>query len=226
MRLPEPLLTPDGSRTLWSPQYGQTYGSHHGAARQAQQVFLEGSGTHQHPAPRVLEVGFGLGQNFRTTLRRCLERGVPLHYLAWEADPLPARVLAEVAGEVPGRAGELWALLLTRWERLESGEVSLHAPDLTLTIRREDVAVARLPPHWASAVYLDAFSPASNPLPWSAPVLAQLAGSLQVGGVLATYSAAGAVRRGLAAAGLQVQRLPGPRGAAGGKREVLRAVRR
>jgi tRNA U34 5-methylaminomethyl-2-thiouridine-forming methyltransferase MnmC len=61
MPRPSTLTTLDGSLTVHSARYGQSYGSRFGAASQARQVYVQGSGTHLHPAPRVLEVGFGLG---------------------------------------------------------------------------------------------------------------------------------------------------------------------
>ena len=221
MPRPPPLATLDGSLTANSSRYGQSYGSRFGAATQARQVFVQGSGTHLHPAPRVLEVGFGLGQNFRETLRATTSR--PLHYLAYEFDPLPAEVLREVAAPDPLATHPAWAALLDRWGQsismVEPFEMTM--PGLTLDLRREDATLAALPTDWASAVYLDGFSPDVNPEVWEGGFLAQLAQSLRPGGVLVTYSAAGYVRRGLQAAGLTVERRPGP----AGKREVLRAIR-
>ena len=217
---PEPsaseiLSTADGSLTAHNARYSQSYGSRFGAARQARQVFVEGSGTHLHPAPRVLEVGFGLGQNFRAAL--AATAGRPLHYLAYEFDPVPVALLREVAAPDPLAAHPAWAALLEGWGQ----PVQLEQPGVTLDLRLEDVTLVALPQQWASAVYLDGFSPDVNPEVWSPEFLGGLAGALQPGGVLVTYSAAGHVRRGLMAAGLRVERLPGPLG----KREVLQAVK-
>ena len=78
-----------------------------------------------------------------------------------------------------------------------------------------------MPQGWATALYLDGFSPTRNPEVWTPDFVARLAGALAPGGVLSTYSAAGHVRRSLQAAGLHVERRPG----APGKRECLRAVK-
>ena len=59
------------------------------------------------------------------------------------------------------------------------------------------------------AWFLDGFSPAKNPELWEPALLAQVADRLVPGGTLATYTAAGHVRRALAAAGLEVERRPG-----------------
>ncbi|MEW6420993.1 MAG: tRNA (5-methylaminomethyl-2-thiouridine)(34)-methyltransferase MnmD [Deinococcota bacterium] len=215
----ELILTPDGSRTALSARFGEAYGSRHGAASQARQVFVEGSGTHLHPAPQVLEVGFGLGMNFRATLAETARRGVPLTYLAYEFDPVPAAVLRATAVNGEGADHPVWAALLAGWGA--RSPLVVQVPGITLTVHFVDVLTAELPRDWASALYLDGFSPARNPEVWTPTLAQRLAAALAPGGVLATYSAAGHVRRTLAAAGLKVEKRPGPPG----KRECLRAVR-
>ena len=213
------FLTPDGSRTAHSRRFGEAYGSRHGAATQARHVFVEGSGTHTHPAPQVLEIGFGLGVNFRATLADTQRRHVPLQYLAYEFDPAPAETLREVAQGGEGAEHPLWPELLRVWACSE--RVQLTHGGVTLTVHFTDALAAELPHEWATALYLDGFSPARNPEVWDEAFVTRLAGSLAPGGTLTTYSAAGRVRRALQAAGLAVERRPG----APGKRECLRAVR-
>ena len=93
---------------------------------------------------------------------------------------------------------------------------------MTLSVQFADVAVASA---WQAhedgyhAIYLDAFSPATNPECWRADVLARLHDVLIPGGVLVSYCVQGAVRRRLACVGFTVEKRPGPLG----KREVLRA---
>ncbi|WP_240741647.1 tRNA (5-methylaminomethyl-2-thiouridine)(34)-methyltransferase MnmD [Deinococcus sp. KSM4-11] len=216
---PPIITTPDGSRTALSARYGEAYGSRHGAATQARHVFLEGTGTDTHPAPRVLEIGFGLGVNFRATLANTAARGAPLEYVAWEFDPAPVEILREVADQ---EAHPIWPALLERWAPdAEAESIQLDVQDVRLTIHFEDVLTATLPRAWATALYLDGFSPTRNPEVWTPDFVARLALALAPGGMLATYSAAGHVRRALQAAGLRVERRPG----APGKRECLRAVR-
>ena len=213
------LLTPDGSRTAHNARFGEAYGSRHGAATQAHHVFLEGSGSQLHPAPRVLEIGFGLGVNFRATLANTAARGAALDYLAYEFDPAPAELLREVAGDGEGADHPLWPQVLGTWGRSET--LDEEANGARLRVKFCDVTRAELPQHWATALYLDGFSPTRNPEVWTPDFVARLTGALAPGGVLTTYSAAGHVRRSLAAAGLNVERRPG----APGKRECLRAVK-
>src|SRR5690606_27910631 len=73
----------------------------------------------------------------------------------------------------------------------------------------------------ADAWFLDGFSPAANPEMWRPRVLDLVAARSAPGARLATFSAAGAVRRGLAEAGFEVERRPGH----GRKRHRLEARR-
>lgn len=73
----------------------------------------------------------------------------------------------------------------------------------------------------ADAWFLDGFAPARNPQLWEPTLLHAVAERTLPGGTLATYSAAGHVRRALADAGLVVTRAPG----FGAKRHMTRAAR-
>ncbi|MFC5849006.1 tRNA (5-methylaminomethyl-2-thiouridine)(34)-methyltransferase MnmD [Deinococcus petrolearius] len=214
------LTTPDGSRTALNARFGEAYGSRHGARSQAWHVFVGGSGTDTHPAPHVLEIGFGVGVNARASLAATAASGAPLHYLAYEFDPVPAATLREVAASGDAEHHPAWEALLRGWDGAGT-QVAAEAGDAALEVRFADVTTADLPSGWATALYLDGFSPSRNPEVWTPEFTVRLAAALAPGGVLTTYSAAGHVRRALGAAGLGVERRPG----APGKRECLRAVR-
>ena len=77
-------------------------------------------------------------------------------------------------------------------------------------------------PRWegmADAWFLDGFAPRKNPELWEPALIAEVAWRTRAGGRAATYSAAGAVRRALAAAGFEVERAEG----FGAKRHMTRA---
>lgn len=79
-----------------------------------------------------------------------------------------------------------------------------------------------LAPASCDAIYFDPFSPETNPDMWSIEVLQRAASYLKPSGTLTSYCVKGQVRKTVAAAGLQVAKLPGPWG---GKREVLVATK-
>lgn len=200
--------TADGSLTALHPQHGEAYHSVHGALTQARHLYLELTQTQQHPAPRVLELGFGLGVNFWVTLHHCLQRGVRLEYLAYELYPVDdLQVRTAVEGlKLAGTDPQLLDQLCQHWR--PSGLV--WAGDWgRLEVQACDIRSAAVPAHWATAIYLDPFSPQTNPQAWERPVLQQLALAAAPGAYLATYSVAGSVRRGLQEAGFTVQKVAG-----------------
>lgn len=94
------------------------------------------------------------------------------------------------------------------------------AQDISLSIHCKDASTASLIDDTGGqfdAIYLDAFSPVSNPECWSERFFHQLKQALSSTGCLSTYSAKGDVRRSMLAAGLKVHKAPGPPG----KREML-----
>lgn len=205
----QPLQTEDGSLTLVHPVFGEAYSSRHGAWMQANELYLKLTQTHQHPAPRVLEIGFGLGVNFRATLENCLARGVYLEYLSYEGFPVSRGVLASVALPLSAPSQRIWASLLERWPAHPQGSMRLEGSWGRLEVRFADVTTALFPAGWASAIYFDPFSPKVNPEPWQPSVLEKLFLAASGGARLATYSVYGRFRRDLAAAGFAVSKVPG-----------------
>lgn len=223
-----PLTTLDGSLTLESRRYGETYRSRRGALTEARHVFLEASGVldllGSGQRARVLELGFGTGLNLLVTAAAAAEAGAPLDYVAFERDPLGADTLAAL------RYPELLApfdgpdLLVEWWRSLGTpvpeGAFEWRHGHTTLTLKVGEAArlIAQEVEGAFDAVFLDPFSPRSNPDAWAEELLASLAAVLTPGGRLVTYSVSGEVRRRLERAGLSVKKVPGP---PGGKRESL-----
>ncbi len=204
-----PLLTEDGSLTLVHPVFGEAYSSKYGAWMQANELYLKQTQTHQHPSPKVLEIGFGLGFNFRATLENCLNRGVVFEYLSYEAFPVERKTLELLETPISPPAQTIWRALLARWPAVPVASVGLRGNWGQLEIRFVDATSAEFSAGWASAIYLDPFSPEVNPEPWRLPVLRKLYSSAQLGAYLATYSVAGQFRRDLGEAGFAVQKVPG-----------------
>ncbi|MEL6317941.1 MAG: MnmC family methyltransferase, partial [Pseudomonadota bacterium] len=73
----------------------------------------------------------------------------------------------------------------------------------------------------ADVWFFDGFAPARNPEMWSTEILRAAFERAKPGGAFATYSAAGWVRRNLAAAGFEAARAPGY----GAKRHMTRGRR-
>ena len=174
-------------------------------------VFLGGNRlAERFAAPlHVAELGFGTGLNLLATWAAWEEAGAraPLAFTSFEAFPLSpedaARALSrfEGLGDRPARLAEALAR--------GPGPHDL-APGLTFT--RIDGDARQTLPLWdgrADAWFLDGFAPARNPQMWEPGLMAEVARHTRPGGTFATYTAAGHVRRALAAAGFEVSRQKG-----------------
>lgn len=201
------LITEDGSSTLIHPMFGEAYSSKHGAWMQARELYLKQTQTHLHPSPRVLEVGFGLGVNFRTTLESCLGRGVRFEYRSYELFPIDADLLRTVNVPLSQKGQAVWESLLNMWP--PTTNLFLDGDWGRLELLPEDVTQNQMQGNWATAVYFDPFSPDVNPEPWALPVLQKVRAACQEGARLATYSVQGQFRRDLASAGFEVQKVKG-----------------
>ncbi len=191
-------------------------------------VFLEGAQIRAmlsiRPVLHVLEVGFGTGLRFLLTAAESLAAGTPLMYTGLEKDLPAAEHLVSLGFNSIDGANDA-AVAWVRW-RQELPQVVPHGhyerallPGCMLTLVVGDATQTVLPCHQYDAVYLDGFSPRTNPELWTASFLQKLYDATAPAGILATYSAAGHVRRALTDAGYQVERRAGPPG----KREVLAA---
>ncbi|MGY6635231.1 MAG: tRNA (5-methylaminomethyl-2-thiouridine)(34)-methyltransferase MnmD [Alkalilacustris sp.] len=193
-----------------SVAHDDPYFSLRGGLAEARHVFLAGTGLPQgfRPGLRIGELGVGTGLNMLAAWAAWRAAGIagPLRYTGFEAAPLQADDIARALAPYPVLA-PLLPPFLAAWR---AGAARMRLPGLEAEILRGD-ARATLPrwPGVADVWFLDGFAPARNPDMWEAPLLAAVARRLSPGGRLATYSAAGAVRRALADAGLEVVRAPG-----------------
>ncbi len=215
-------LTGDGSATLYSERYAQTFASERGALSEARSVFLEGSGVARKltegETVRVLEVGFGTGLNFFVTAAACLENpAARLDYTALEHTLLDAATVRSLGYEKL-QSEFVEAYLAWRGTLTPSGTCVFETGQVRLTLLLGEATAQTLPAKAFNSVYHDAFSPAVNPELWTESFLERLTSALEPGGTLVSYCVQGAVRRRLAALGLTVTKRPGP---VGGKREVL-----
>jgi len=173
------------------------------------------------------ETGFGTGLNFLLTWnlwRQTAPLDSRLHYVSVERYPLTQLQLARAQQAWPELA-TLAAELRQNWPPDEPGfhRLEFEKSRVYLTLLFGDVG-EMLPSLRApiDAWFLDGFAPARNPAMWADSVLQQVARLTAPGGTVATYTAAGQVRRGLIAAGFAVEKVPG----FGAKREMLRGILR
>jgi tRNA 5-methylaminomethyl-2-thiouridine biosynthesis bifunctional protein len=222
----EPSVLALRDATPWSERYGDVYYSRRRGADESTEVFLRANGLPDRWAHRdlftVAETGFGTGLNFLLTWD--LWRGRPgpgwLHYLSAELHPFMPADMARLVATLPAGLRALGETLVSQYPETIPGFHRLIFPRdrVTLTLLFGDATEgfaqceARV-----DAWYLDGFAPARNPGLWHAALYAQMARLTAPGGTLASYTAAGHVRRGLQAAGFHIERRPG----FGAKRERI-----
>ena len=191
-----------------STRFADPYYSLEDGLAETRHVFLGGNALRGRLRPgfHVAELGVGTGLNLLAlvALLRETDRG-PALYTGFEAFPMAGPDMREALRAFPGMAADA-ERLVAAWEAREP----FRTPEIEARFVFGD-ARATLP-DWggrADAWFLDGFAPARNPELWEPGLLAEVARHTAPGGTAATYSAAGAVRRALAAAGFEVERRPG-----------------
>ncbi len=228
---PAPALDWKGDCEPFSTRFDDLYYSREDGMAESHHVFLAGNQlpdrwhNHRDPDFRIAETGFGTGLNFLLTWEAWRQQPEPrprLHYVSVEKYPLDREDL--VRALTPWQAlSPLAQALAEAWPGRIPGQhrLSFDSGRVTLDLWWEDAAtafadLARTGPLF-DAWYLDGFAPARNESMWQ-PGLYQSMGSLsRPNATVATFTAAGHVRRGLIAAGFEVAKVTG----FGRKRESL-----
>lgn len=177
-------------------------------------VFLTGIGAPQIWAGRdtlvIGETGFGTGLNFLRTWQRFQDSGGKrLHFVSVEGFPMTAADLARAHSAFPelsDRAARLRAV----WPPPVQGVHRRRFGPVTLTLLFGEAA-AMLADYEArvDAWFLDGFAPSQNPDMWSPALVAEITRLSAPSAIAASFTVAGRVREGLAAAGWQVAKHPG-----------------
>jgi tRNA 5-methylaminomethyl-2-thiouridine biosynthesis bifunctional protein len=211
-----------------SRRFGDVYFSLEDGLAESRAVFLEGCGLPQAWDGRrrfvVGELGFGTGLNIAALFelwRRTRPAGARLHVFSVEAFPIAAQEAARALARWPELA-QVAALMTARWPARVRGRRRVEFPEFGAVLDLAMLDVAEALDGWsgrADAWFLDGFSPALNPRMWTPQVLRLVAERSAPGARAATFTVAGEVRRGLAAAGFEVGKRPG----FGRKRERLEA---
>lgn len=228
MTLTHPLLHWCDGQPV-SARFGDVYFSRSSGIEETQHVYLSGNQLQARWAylPRaqftIAETGFGTGLNFLCAWRlwrQIAPTEARLHFVSVEKNPLTPADLARALSLWP-ELQEFSAALLARYHMLTPGwrRIEFDAGRVALTLLLGDVS-EMLPQLRAQvdAWFLDGFSPAKNPDMWQPAVFSEMARLAASGCTFATFTSAGMVRRGLEAAGFQVEKERG----FGSKRDMLR----
>ncbi len=206
----QPRLTWAEGGVPVSTRFDDRYFSRQGGLAETRHVFLAGNDLpgRFRAGFHIAELGFGTGLNLIATAMAWQASGVAgaLRYTSFEAYPLSPVEIERALGAFPEARAEAEPLLAAWAQGLHRFNLGMIEVEVMIGDAR------RLLPTWtgqADAWFLDGFAPARNPELWSTELLAEVARHTAPGGSFATYSAAGQIRRDLAAAGFAVERRPG-----------------
>ena len=210
----------------WSGQvptsavFDDGYFGHDNAPSEAQAVFIEGNrlaqrfDTLQTDEVFVIgETGFGTGLNVLLAASLFEQRAHPgarLEIVSVDLHPLQAQDLARAVALWPSLG--VWSQrLLMQYPAAAPGHHRVGLSDnIGLTLIWGDATTAfEATTARVDAWFLDGFAPARNPTMWTPALFRALYARSAPGATLASFTAAGDVRRGLAEAGFAIERQPG-----------------
>lgn len=180
-------------------------------------VFLNGAQVLESAAKKtkfaIGETGFGTGLNFLATWDAWQKKkpGSRLTFITTEAFPMRAADMEKAHKAFPALL-PLSKKLLSVWPPAAAGTHVCHFDEgnVTLMLMFGDAGEKFQNLHAKiDAWYLDGFAPAKNPAMWTDNLFQRMAELSNDGATLATFTAAGFVRRGLEAHGFEMTKHPG-----------------
>ncbi|WP_299491429.1 tRNA (5-methylaminomethyl-2-thiouridine)(34)-methyltransferase MnmD [uncultured Shewanella sp.] len=217
-------LTKDGSHTLMSSLFDDSYHAHNGAISESQHVYIDAGfnalDTHFKQV-NILELGFGSGMNAILTLQKAINsRGKierPIQYTSIEAYPLSVDIIKQLnyKHRLSPELAHLFDLLHSApWNR----DIEI-IPRFTLHKVHGELQNFKTSQNDFNLIYYDAFAPSKQPELWTQNNFDNIFKIMEKKGMLVSYCANGQFKRNLKAAGFKVKAYPG----ALGRREMTRA---
>ena len=225
---------------LLNEHYDDRYFDVVNAIEEARHIFFQGSGimdilSAKGPGRKVLrigETGFGAGRVLVALLDfldNCGITDISVTYNSAELHPIISERMSSILYGFRTSVGPLIDLLVQAYSSIEITRSGWHQIQLALPFgivtlnlwigeALEMVQALTVP---CDAWFLDGHGPKKNPSIWRPELMLAIGEKTETGGACATYTVAGAVRRGLIAAGFSVVQRPG----FGGKKAVLKGVK-
>ncbi len=210
-------LTEDGSHTLFSEQFAEQYHSSFGAIAESKYVYIEtGLKSCNSNIINVLEMGFGTGLNAFLTFLYAAESQKTINYFSVEKFPVEISVIEKLNFcEFLENKHIFLELHRCKWN-----EKVVLSKNFSLTKILGDICDISLPQN-IDVVFFDAFSPDKQPSLWNEKIFQKIYNSMNINGILTTYSSKGIVKQALRNVGFEVKRIKG----IGNKRHVLKVLK-
>lgn len=207
--------TEDGSHTIKSNRFNESYHSKHGAIQESVHIFIESAFKQCAKSEiSIFEVGFGTGLNALLTYIEAKKLNKKVYYETIELYPISKEDVDTLNySEIFDKSDE--------FKRLHEPEnIITLSPTFSLKKNLTDFTNFKFSNKY-DVIYFDAFSPETQPEMWTKELFHKVYDSLNVNGILTTYVAKGEIRRRLIEVGFRVEKLEGPPG----KRHILRAIK-
>ena len=215
------IKSKDNSHTIYIPELDEHYHSVNGAIQESNHIFINAglkeyiSRFSSNELINIFEMGFGTGLNALVTYLYAKKEDLNIRYHGIEKFPLDNNLLERLnyAEELNCSQDDFRKIHSTEFEtesKIDSDFLlkKMHTDLLSFTSKIK-----------YNIIYFDAFGPDVQPELWTEEVFNKVASIMDKNSIFVTYSAKGSVKRALIAAGLTVEKVPGPPG----KREMIRA---
>ena len=192
------VKTADGSVTYHDSMFDETYHSTTGAKEEADKKYALACDSAGRDSVDILDICFGLGYNSAAaidTFTRNRLRIVGLEVYRGIVDEIVTMV---DAGEYPFSCSAMMK------EVASAGKCSDGTVSVSLVMGDALETIKKLGDASFDVVFLDPFSPSRCPSLWTAEFFTDIFRVLRAGGMVATYSCAGSVRRNFKSAGFAV----------------------
>lgn len=217
--------TQDGSKTLYIKDLNENYHSHHGALQEANHVFIKnGLNLVNYYEINILELGFGTGLNALVTINDFLknDKNHVINYFTVEKYPVNIEEVSELdygsSFEHPEIKDFYEKLHQCPWN--EKTEILSGFFFTKFQCDFFDIENLTLPK--INLVYYDCFGARVQPDLWEDKIFKIVSDTMEIEGLITTYSSKGSVRRILKELNFEVEKKPGPPG----KREMMIATKR
>lgn len=212
-------------KTLRSENFDDIYFNASDAIAESTYVFIEGNslperwdipGKIDDAEFVIIETGFGSGLNFLLASKLFMKSQIAstscvLNYITFEKHPIEKKLLAEIYQTWPFNKN-ITNELLDKYPPMTHGmhEISLADGKIKLSLYFGDAAEGLSKTSQpADCVFLDGFAPDRNEDMWSEKLFYALAKHCKPGCTLATFTAAGSVKKSLRYRGFTIKRRKG-----------------
>lgn len=212
------VITEDGSHTIYLPEMDEHYHSTHGAVQESLHVYInQGLLQSTQKEISVLEIGFGTGLNAFLTCVFAIRNNLKVTYTSIEKFPLTEAEFTKL--NYSEKIFTDYADLFKKMHQCQWNSLVGIVQEFSIRKVQADLLTWEFDPtEQFNLLYYDAFAPTKQPEMWTEELINKVSASVKKDGILVTYCAKGVVRRAFAAAGFQMERIPGPVG----KKEILR----